>query len=140
MAIDDEITIFQSFSERTLKYGRNLMVAAAPITVFYFEIVDLAGSRPLNFTIEDGGEIWIWVILLGLLVYYGFRFFGLAIPDFLHWKMVNDEYRAEKKSLLYNSIKHEAQQRAALATAHKAGDADAAAAFKNEYPSGTRNS
>ena len=43
MADTDGITEFQSFTERTLKYGRNLMAIAVPIVVFYFvPLVDLA--------------------------------------------------------------------------------------------------
>ena len=101
MAKNDEITLDQSFTERTLKYGRNLMVVAVPIFVFaWVPLVDLATSRPLNFAIQEGGEIWIWRILLALLVYYGFRFFGLAIPDFLKWRTLHGVVRADIKSRL----------------------------------------
>ena len=87
MADNGEIIRVQSFTERTLKYGRNMMAAAVPIIVFALvPVVDLAKSRPFNFEIQKGGEIWIWAILLALLVYYGFRYFGLAIPDFLKWR------------------------------------------------------
>ena len=86
MANNDEITSVQSFTERTLKYGRNMMAAAVPIIVFYFvPLVDLARSRPFNFEIQEGGEIWIWVILLVFLAYYGFKFIGLAILDYREW-------------------------------------------------------
>lgn len=87
MAETDEITEFQSFAERTLKFGRNLMVAAVTIVVFAFvPVVDLAKSRPFNFEIGEGGEIWIWILLAVLLVYYGARFFALAVLDFRQWK------------------------------------------------------
>ncbi len=100
MANNDEITSVQSFTERTLKYGRNMMAAAVPIIVFYFvPLVDLARSRPFNFEIQEGGEIWIWQILLALLVYYGFRFIGLAIPDFREWR---NSYGLEKAKLKGN--------------------------------------
>ena len=87
MAADDGLSQFQSFSERTLKYGRNVMAASLPIIVFaWADVVDLAKSRPFNFEIKEGGEIWMWWGFLALLIYYGFRFFGLAFPNFLQWR------------------------------------------------------
>ena len=103
MATDDEITTVQSFTARTLKYGRNMTAVAVPIIVFAFlPVVNLAKSRPLNLYIEPGGEFWIWVIFLTLLGYYGFRFIGLAIPDFLVWRRLHGnkwgKLKAEVKS------------------------------------------
>ncbi len=108
MANNDEITSVQSFTERTLKYGRNMMAAAVPIIVFYFvPLVDLARSRPFNFEIKEGGELWIWVILLALLVYYGFRFIGLAIPDFSEWRNSYGLEKAKMKGNLNRLINEE---------------------------------
>lgn len=86
MADTDGITQYQSFSERTLKYGRNLMLAATGTIVFTsIPAVDLANSRPFNFKIQPGGEIWLWYMLLAVLLYYAIRFFGLAVPDYDRW-------------------------------------------------------
>ena len=50
MAYHDDISEFQSFSERTLKYGRNLMVASNPLNVFAWSgAVDLANCKPFSF-------------------------------------------------------------------------------------------
>ncbi len=116
MTENDEITKFQSFSERTLKYGRNLMAAAVPIIVFDFvPMIKLEGPRPLNFKIEAGGEIWIWRILLVLLVYYGIRFFGLAIPDFDAWRRSFGGYWPEMQNNLDRNIKEEERKKTAAA-------------------------
>lgn len=87
MAEYEGIDRFQSFTERTLKYGRNLMVSAVPPIVFHnVPAIDLAKSRPFNFEIAAGGEAWVWYLLTAVLVYYAIRFFGLALPDYRHWK------------------------------------------------------
>lgn len=139
MVIDDEITEFQSFTDRTLKYGRNLMAAAVPIIVFSFvPLVNLAKSRPFNFKIEAGGEIWLWWILLALLVYYGIRFFGLAIPDFLQWKIAHGEKRAALKNNLNARIKANQTQIVALDRASQVGDEEAVVAHKMNIE-GTQN-
>lgn len=117
MADNDGITRSKSFTERTLKYGRNMMAAAVPIIVFALvPLVDLAESRPFNFEIKEGGEIWIWLILSAFLMYYGFRFFGLAIPDFHEWRKQHGESRASLKSALENNINDENVRRGDLAS------------------------
>ena len=119
MADNDGITQFQSFTVRTLKFGRNLMAAALPIIVFALvPVVDLAKSRPLNFEITEGGEIWIWLILLALLMYYGFRFFGLAIPDFLAWREAHRSDKVNLKGQLKGRIDNEKNQSARLYEHH----------------------
>ena len=45
MANNDEITSVQSFTERTLKYGRNLMAVTVPIFVFALVPVPQVGRR-----------------------------------------------------------------------------------------------
>ncbi len=123
MADTDGITEFQSFTERTLKYGRNLMAIAVPIVVFYFvPLVDLAKSRPFNFEIKQGGEIYIWGLFLVLLVYYGARFSGLAIPDFLQWQEMYGHRRAAKKNSLDQEIRENKTKIIALAHARLASD------------------
>lgn len=98
MANNDEITSVQSFTERTLKYGRNLMAVTVPIFVFALvPVVDLANSRPLNFAIHEGGEIWIWRILHGVV-------------------------RADIKSRLIARINNEKARRVDLASARQAYD------------------
>jgi hypothetical protein len=87
MTIKDKITPVQSFTERTLKYGRNVMVAAAPILVFYhLDAVNIKDFKPFGFEIKSENEFWIWALLLGVLVYYGARFLGLAWPDYVFWR------------------------------------------------------
>lgn len=116
MADKDGITTTQSFTERTLKYGRNMMAAAVPIIVFALvPVVDLAKSRPLNFEITAGGEIWIWVILLALLAYYGFRIFGLAIPDIFTWRREHGSYILKQSAGLKTQIEDEKAQRDTVA-------------------------
>ena len=123
MANNDEITSVQSFTERTLKYGRNMMAAAVPIIVFYFvPLVDLARSRPFNFEIQEGGEIWIWQILLALLVYYGFRFIGLAIPDFREWRNSYGLEKAKLKGVLNTKIDEEKSHTTNIEKYHGAFD------------------
>jgi hypothetical protein len=124
MADSDGITTFQSFTERTLKYGRNLMAASVPILVFaWVEVVDLANSSPFNFEIKPGGEIWIWRLLLALLVYYSFRFYGLAIPDLRDWRLKHGEDRARLTTNLNNQIKNEKDERDTLAREYRDYDA-----------------
>ncbi|MBT7509622.1 MAG: hypothetical protein HN650_04310 [Rhodospirillaceae bacterium] len=87
MTDTDGISEFQSFSERTQKYGRNAMVSAAPILVFGYVPVNLEEFRLFFVPFNEGVSPtpWIWGGLLALLVYYRVRFFGLAIPDLIEW-------------------------------------------------------
>ncbi len=92
MAEYEDITEFQSFSERTLKYGRNLIVASVPMIIFgWTDVVDLKKSRPFNFEIKPGEEIWIWYFLISIVLYYGLRFFWLAILDYLSWRQSHSQ-------------------------------------------------
>jgi hypothetical protein len=87
MAEEKDISEVQSFSERTLKYGRNLMIAAVPMIVFAWAPgVKLAGSKPFGFNIDEGNEISIWSMMMIVLIYYGARFLFLAVIDWSEWK------------------------------------------------------
>jgi len=115
MTNKEELSAGQSFGERTLKYGRNLMAVAVPILVFaWVPVVDIAKSRPFNFAIEKDGEFYIWVILLAVLIYYGFRFFGLAIPDFRLWKQLHGNPAPIHQKNLVDQHKHIQAHEAAL--------------------------
>lgn len=94
MTILDELSETQSFTERTLKYGRNLMATSVPMIVFSLvPMVDIAKSRPFNFELQEGGEFWLWGFLLTLLMYYGIKFIGLVIIDYHHWYEVHGDYK-----------------------------------------------
>lgn len=90
MPKSEEITEFQSFTERTLKFGRNLMAATVPIILFaWVDALDIKKFKPFDYEIQKGEEIFIWGMLLGVLLYYGVRFVGLAIPDILEWLRIH---------------------------------------------------
>lgn len=113
MAESEGITEFQSFSDRALKYGRNVMASSVVVIVLaWVPAVDLVGSKPLNFDIKPGNEIWIWGMLLALLLYYGIRFFGLAAVDFMTWRAAHGGSWHSHKSAVANNEKQlvEAQE------------------------------
>lgn len=102
MAESDGITVFQSFSERTLKYGRNMMAVAVAVIVFaWVPAIDLTNSRPLNFVIVSGQEHWVWVLFLCALIYYAVRFFGLAKPDYANWF---DKHHTVRESFIVTKL------------------------------------
>ncbi len=87
MPANDEITLYQSFSERTLKYGRNMMAAAAPIIVFEWVPRTNSDFQLFFYKISAVDEIWVWQVLFVVLIYYAIRFYGLAVLDYLEWKL-----------------------------------------------------
>ena len=69
--------------------------------------IDLGNSRPLNFVILDGGEMWIWRLLFVILLYYSFRFYGLAIPDLVFWRRnLPDKWKGLWMGQYKNFINH----------------------------------
>lgn len=132
MTDTDGISEFQSFSERTQKYGRNAMVSAAPILVFGYVPVNLEEFRLFFVPFNEGVSPtpWIWGGLLALLVYYSVRFFGLAIPDLVEWNKQHGEIRQHLKSKLNKQIMHIETQEHALAKARGHKDNEAVTAHQ----------
>ncbi len=51
------------------------MAAASVILVLaYVPYIDVKSFSPLGFDFREGGELSVWAILAGVLVYYGIRF------------------------------------------------------------------
>ncbi len=73
-------------SDRTLKYGRNVLAVSAVILVLaYVPYIDVETFKPLGFDPAQGGAMSVWGILAGMLVYYGLQFvFGCRI-EYLAW-------------------------------------------------------
>ncbi len=67
----------QILEERTHKYGRNVMATAGVILVLaWVPGIEISAFEPFGFVIGDapGGELSIWWLLGGVLVYYFVRF------------------------------------------------------------------
>ena len=73
-------------SDRTLKYGRNVLVAGVVILVLaYVPYINVETFKPMGFDPDKGGAMSVWGILVAVLVYYGLQFgFGCRI-EYLAW-------------------------------------------------------
>ena len=88
------------------KYGRNVTIAAGVILVLAWAPgIDIDSFKPLGFEFKPGskGKLSTWCLLLGVLVYYFFRFCVDARIDYLgsfhqrriHWS----NWKSAKKNL-----------------------------------------
>jgi len=78
------------FSERTLKYGRNVMALGGVILVLaYVPHIEICKFKPFGFEINEGGEISVWGILAAVLCYYALQFYATGWIDFLEWSHSN---------------------------------------------------
>ena len=81
-------------SERTLKYGRNVLAVGCVILVLaWVPHIEIDKFLPLGFDIASGGELSVWGLLGTVLVYYGFRFFVDCRIDVLAWYETYGETR-----------------------------------------------
>ena len=92
--------------ERTHKYGRNVTAAAVVIMVLALvQDIDLGNSKPLGLAFTEGprGELAIWWLLTGVLVYYFVRFSVSLTIDYLankhHIRGYFESSRGFKKTL-----------------------------------------
>ncbi|MCH9018987.1 MAG: hypothetical protein IIA73_01285 [Proteobacteria bacterium] len=77
---------FEILQERTHKYGRNVTAAASVILVLaWVPGIEISEFEPFGFVIGDapGGELSIWCLLTGILVYYFIRFSVSLRIDYL---------------------------------------------------------
>ncbi len=78
-------------SDRSLVHGRNVMAAAGVILVLaYVSDIQIEDFEPLGFDFSKGGELSVWCLLAGVLVYYAFRFGADCWTDYRGWR---DTYR-----------------------------------------------
>ncbi len=82
-------------ADRTLAHGRNVMAAASVILVLaYVPDIEIKSFSPLGFNFNEGGELSVWGILAGILVYYAIRSGYEYWTDYSGWK---DTYRKSLK-------------------------------------------
>ncbi len=80
------IEIPAPLSDRTLKYGRNVLAVSAIILVLaYVPYIDVTTFKPLGFDLEKGGEISVWGILAAVLFYYGAQFVSGCWIEYPAW-------------------------------------------------------
>ena len=73
-------------SDRTLAHGRNVMAAAGVILVLaWVPNIEIRNFEPLGFKIKEDGELSIWGLLAGVLVYYAVRFGYECFVDYIGW-------------------------------------------------------
>lgn len=73
-------------SDRTLKYGRNVMATAGVVIVLaWVPEIDVGRFHPFGFDFLTGGKLSAWSVLCAVLVYY-FGSFGFAAAiDIPEW-------------------------------------------------------
>lgn len=77
-------------TDRTLKYGRNVIAISSVIIVLAFvPNIELDGFRPFGLKISEDGERSIWGVLGIVLIYYAFSFGVAAVIDVRAWKWAN---------------------------------------------------
>ena len=73
-------------SDRTHAHGRNVMAVAGVIVVLaWVPYIEITSFKPLGFDIQEGGELSVWGILAGVLVYYAIRFGVECRVDYTGW-------------------------------------------------------
>ena len=81
----------RSSQEFNLVHGRNVMAAASVILVLaYVPDIEIKNFSPLGFDFNEGGELSVWGLLAGVLVYYAIRSGCEYWTDYKGWK---DTYR-----------------------------------------------
>ncbi len=77
-------------SDRTLKYGRNVLAISGTIIVLaWVPDIDIQDFEPLGFVINEGGAKSMWGILIVVLSYYFFQLIIGAWHDFKEWTGAN---------------------------------------------------
>ncbi len=100
---------FQILNDPAQKYGRNVTIAAGVILVLALAPgIDIVRFKPLGFEFKPGskGKLSTWYLLLGVLVYYYFRFCVDARIDYLgsfHQRRIHWSNRKSAKKNLRNS-------------------------------------
>ncbi len=80
------VDITGPLSDRTLAHGRNVMAAASVVLVLaWIPYIDIKSFSPLGFDIKKGGELSVWGILAGVLIYYAIRFGYECWADYSGW-------------------------------------------------------
>ena len=98
--------------ERTHKYGRNVTAAAGVILVLtWVPGIKISEFEPLGFDIGpgSGGELSIWCLLTGILVYYFCRFSVSLRIDYLansHQIRSHYSHLQNYKNQLQQGIEH----------------------------------
>ena len=77
----------QPLTDRTLVHGRNVMASAGVILVLAWAPgIKIRDFHPMDFQFTDGSELSVWLLLVGVMIYYAGRFAKDCHTDFPPWK------------------------------------------------------
>lgn len=84
------IEVGPPLSDRTLKYGRNVMaVSGVILALSWIPHIKVGEFSPFGLKLPEGGEIYIWSILGIVLVYYAVQFGVAGVLDYRAWHHTN---------------------------------------------------
>ena len=62
-----------------------MAVAGVIVVLAWVPYIEIRSFKPLGFDIKEGGELSVWGILAGVLVYYAIRFSADCYIDYKGW-------------------------------------------------------
>ena len=84
------IEVDSPLSDRTLKYGRNVMaVSGVILALSWIPGIEVSKFSPFGLSLPEGGEIYIWSTLGIVLIYYALQFCVAGVLDFRAWYHTN---------------------------------------------------